>query len=206
MALAGTDPKLKPEDYPVHAEAGGAAIGAEFMVHSFSGQGETFIAPDYLVVEVALFPPRDQEIQGGTAQFLLRLNGGKHLLLTQTPQMVAASLHHPEWRQGPQVELAGGVDNTTVILGRPIPPQGPGPTDPNPRRTPEPPPMPRPDNPSGMGPSRHVTAEELVVETAFPEAAQRSPISGFVYFPYKGKINSIKSLELLWGDTVLKLR
>ena len=62
----GTEPKPKPEDYPVHGQARvegkTVGIGAEFMVHSFSRGEESYIASDFLVVEVALFPPRGEGI------------------------------------------------------------------------------------------------------------------------------------------------
>src|ERR1051325_6689403 len=54
----GTQPKPKAEDYEVHAKAGDVAIGAEFMVHSFSGDGVTYIAKDFLVVQIALYLPK----------------------------------------------------------------------------------------------------------------------------------------------------
>ena len=64
MAFAqGTEPKPKAEDYDVHGQSKNVSLGAEFMVHSFSGQGQTFIAGDYLVVEVALYPPKGEPIQ-----------------------------------------------------------------------------------------------------------------------------------------------
>src|ERR1035437_9956469 len=90
----GTDTKKKAEDYEVHAQAKSAAIGAEYMVHSFSRGEQSFIAQDYLVVEVALFPPKDTNI---TARNGLRINGKKQGLLPQAPQMVSAAMQHPEW-------------------------------------------------------------------------------------------------------------
>src|SRR5262245_16565197 len=94
----GTNPKAKLEDYPTHTESRGStpAIGAEFMVHSFSRGEEYFVAQDYLVVEVAVFASRDRPITVQAGQFSLRINNKKSVLLPQTPQMVAASLGHPE--------------------------------------------------------------------------------------------------------------
>lgn len=48
--------------------------------------------------------------------------------------------------------------------------------------------------------------EELVVQTALPEGSRRGPVSGYLYFAYKGKTASIKTLELLYEDAVLRLR
>src|SRR5437588_11552680 len=116
LALAqGTAPKPQAADYDVHADTPKAALGAEFMVHSFSGQGTTYIAKDYLVVEVALYPPKGQPIDVG--RFALRINGKKQLLTQAQPQMVATSLLHTEWQTGPRLEGGGGLGNTGVILG-----------------------------------------------------------------------------------------
>ena len=39
FAQGGTEPKPKAEDYEVHARGKTVAIGAEYTIHSFSGQG-----------------------------------------------------------------------------------------------------------------------------------------------------------------------
>lgn len=200
LAQGGTDPKAKPEDYEVHGRSKDVSIGAEFMVHSFSGQGQTYIARDFLVVEVALYPPKGQTLDLKDGSFALRINGKKQTLAPAAPQLVAATLQHPEWRSGPRLEGLGGLGNGGVILGRPLPPQVPG-------GPPNPAPLPSPaDNPSGIDSEPRVTAVELVIQTALPEGPHRRTVSGFLYFPYKGKISSIKSLELLYEDAALQLR
>ena len=60
-------------------------------------------------------------------------------------------------------------------------------------------------NPTGIH-KEPVKADVLVIETALVEGPHHSAISGFLYFPFRGKIGSIKSLELLYRDAVLKLR
>ena len=180
-------------------------MGAEFMIHSFSEGEASYIAPDYLVVEVALYPPRAKAIEIGLSQFHLRVNGKKQPLPAQPPQMVAMSLSHPQWREAPRLEADAGMGNVGVGIGHPRPEDIPGmPPEPGTRRPP-PPEVPK-DNPGGIGPREPVRPEELVVRTALPEGEIHSPRSGFLYFAYKGKIGSIKSLELLYGDVVVKLR
>jgi hypothetical protein len=61
------------------------------------------------------------------------------------------------------------------------------------------------DNPAGVR-KEPVKADALLIETALVEGPHHSAISGFLYFPFRGKIGSIKSLELLYLDAVLKLR
>ena len=171
------------------------------MIHSFSGQGETYIARDFLVVEVALFPPKGASVDARPGRFALRINGKRQALAPATPQMVAATLQHPEWQTGPRLEGGGGLGNTGVILGRPVPSQVPGGQQP---RRPIPP-SPVPDDPN-VNREPRVKAHELVVQAALPEGPYRGPVSGYLYFPYKGKTTSIKSLELLYEDVVLQLR
>ena len=55
-AQYGTHPKPSERDYPAHLNVEKFSLGAEFMVHSFSNGRDSYIAKDYLVVEVALFP------------------------------------------------------------------------------------------------------------------------------------------------------
>jgi hypothetical protein len=203
LAQGGSEPKPKAEDYDVHAQSKYIAIGAEFMIHSFSGQGQTYIAKDFLVVEVALYPPKGQGVNVNEGAFALRINGKKQVLVPVPPSMVASSLQHPEWQTGPRLEAGGGLGNTGVILGRPAPTQVPGGQQPPQSRVPR---VPGPDNPGGIEPERRVTAPELLVQTALPEGPHRGPVSGFLYFPYRGKTTSIKSLELLYEDAQLKLR
>ena len=201
FAQGGTEPKPKPEDYEVHGHARGAALGAEFMVHSFSGTGVTYLAPEYLVVEVALYPPKGTEIDVQPGAFALRLNGRKPLAPAGIG-MVAASLGHPEWRQTPHLEAGAGTDGGAVVLGAPPPPSIPG-------RTSAPPRVPGPEqNPAagGVTPAPRTTAEELLQETALPQGKFHSAVSGYLYFPFRGKTSSLKTVELLFESTVLQLR
>jgi len=202
----GTEPKHQPEDYEVHAQAGPTALGAEFMVHSFSRGEQTFIAQDYLVVEVALFPPKGETIVVENGNFSLRVNGKKQVLLPQPSSMVAAALQHPEWEQqrGMTPSIGGGLGNTGVILGGP-PRTQPIPGSNPPGSQPMPPVQVPPYDPTGMR-KEPVKADVLVVETALVEGPHHSAISGFLYFPFRGKISSIKTLELVYQDAVLKLR
>ena len=59
-AQIGTRPKASEQEYPAHSKLEGLGIGAEYLVHSFSSGNEMFIAKEYLVVEVALFPAKDK--------------------------------------------------------------------------------------------------------------------------------------------------
>lgn len=208
--LAGTGPKTSAADYPVHSTAGKVALGAEYMVRSFHGSNQTFVADRYLVVEVAVFPPKFEKLTLSAGQFTLRVNGKKRALLPQPPSFVGASLKYPDWERRPTVIAGGGVGDRGVIFGPP-PVTGRFPGDPRPQvgRLPAPPKAPRPDNPAGIETAEPVRAEDVVVETALPEGEISGPVSGYLYFPYKKKTKSIRSLELIYlgpaGEATLKL-
>lgn len=204
LAQGGTDPKPKPEDYEAHGQARGVTLGAEFMIHSFEGHGVTYLAPDYLVVEVALYPAKGREVDVQPAAFALRLDG-KKTLTPASLSLVSSTLQHPEWRSRPQLEAGAGLGNDGVVLGAPRPTPIPG----QPTRTNTPVPAPGSDeDPLGAGAPRapRITAGELLTQTALPEGKQHGPVSGYLYFPYRGKAGSLKSVELLFEDGAVKLR
>jgi hypothetical protein len=203
----GTEPKPKAEDYEVHAQAKDAAVGAEFTVHSFSRGEQMFIAKDYLVVEVAIYPPKGMTFDVHNSDFTVRVNGKKPLLEAQTPASVVSDMQHPEWKQpgGVTAGAGAGVGNTGVTIGGPPVNSSPFPGSPPPGTKTYPPvEIPR-DNPSGVT-KEPVRPDELLFETALVEGPHHSAVSGFLYFPFRGKVSSIKTLELLYEDAVLNLR
>jgi len=193
-----TTVKDKPEDYPSHATAGPTSIGAEYLVHSIPTHSQTFLARDYLVVEVAVFPARNQPVEININSFTLRLNGKKEILYPDTPGTVAASLKYPDWEQPhPHTEVQAGAGNDSVILGRP-PAVGRFPGDPNPR--PAPPKSPSPGESAGIDRNEPQTPDEAVAQYSLPDARIEKPVSGYLYFHFRGKTKSIKSLELVYED------
>jgi hypothetical protein len=176
------------------------ALGAEYLVRSLFVRGQSFLTPDYLVVEVAVYPPKGEALEVSSGEFTVRLNGKKQLLFTQSPGFVAASLKYPDWERRRTVEVSGGVGDTGVVLGRPETVER-FPGDPRPRQTrlPAPPKVSAPQDPSGLDKPEPVRAEEAVVEVALPEGKAAGPVSGYLYFAHKGKLKSIRTLELLYG-------
>jgi hypothetical protein len=198
----GTDPKAKADDYEVHARLKGVDLGAEYMVYSIFSEGKTFLAEDHLVVEVALFPPKGTPLTAAGGEFTLRVDG--KTLRPVSPQMVVMAMQRRNWSypRGPQATVGRGDD--VVVLGGPsqqMPPYG------VPRgRTPAPPRAPEPENRSGLPSAEPVRLDEVIVKTAFPDGDFRGPVSGYLYFPFTGKASKIKSVELLYHDTRLKLK
>lgn len=207
---SGTTPKGAAGDYPVQGKAGELALGAEYLVHSVSSGQQTFVAPDYLVVQVAVYPPKGQPVEISAGQFRLRINGKKGTLYPQAPGFVAASLKYPDWEYRPTLEAGAGIGGGGVTIGRPNPVERfPGDRRPTEGSAPPPPQVPA-QVPGGVEKQPAQTAAEAVVDAALPEGRATGPVSGHLYFPYKGKLKSIKSLELIFEQgerqTVLKLR
>src|ERR1044071_9796445 len=86
----GTEPKPKAADYDVQGKSKLIEIGAEYMVHSFGGDNQLFIAEDFLIVEVALYPPKGEEVRVDRSAFSLRINGKPPALGALSPQMFAS--------------------------------------------------------------------------------------------------------------------
>jgi len=206
LTAQGTTPKAKPESYPAHAAAGSTTLGAEYLVHSFSGQGGTFLARDYLVIEVALYPAAGEALDVNAGNFTLALNGKKRAMLPQSPAMVAASLKYPDWEMRPGMEADAGVGNAGVILGRPPATERfPGDPRAGKQRLPRPPQAPEPENRSGLDRPEPAKAEDVAVNAALPEGTARGPVSGYLYYAFKGKASGIRSLVLMYKGVMLKL-
>ncbi len=200
LLLAGTEPKPIAAEYPAHGLAGGVGIGAEYLVRSFSGRSQTFFARDHLVVEVALYPAPNESLQVSSSQFTLRINK-KELIAAQGAEFVAAGFKYPDWEIRPRLEGMAGAGNGGVIVGRPEPRER-FPGDPTPGRT-RLPPRPRAPDPDHTGSETQppARAEDVVIESALRDGEFSAPVSGYLYFPYKGKTKSIRAVELLYRGT-----
>ena len=139
----GTQPKASAAEYPVQAISGNLTIGAEYMVHSFGGGEQMYLAERYLVVEVALFPPKGESVTADATKFALRVNGKKTLLYPQSPALVASHLNQREWETTRRVEADLGVAGVNIGLGHPEQ-RDPATGVPTGRRLPNPPRAPKP--------------------------------------------------------------
>jgi hypothetical protein len=191
----GTQPKPKAEDYEVSATAKAFRIGAEYMVHSFGGQGKLYILENYLVVEVGVYPvEKDGNVTVNPSAFRLRVDGKKPILSPDPPSTAAAAFR----RQGSTLSKILGAAASGVGGGMGGPPGTRGP-DPQPR-------APDPGSPGGIPRAEPDDAAELLTVVAMPTGAYPGAVAGFLYFPYRGKPGKIQTLELLYEDSLLKLR
>ena len=207
---AGANPKPKASEYPAHAALAKLALGAEYLVRSFSGRQQTFATQDHLVVEVAVYPSPGEKLALSHGHFSLRLNGNKQVLAPVSAGFVAASLKYPDWERRPRLEGIAGAGDRGVILGRPVPTER-FPGDPSGRsRLPAPPQAPESDPRGGYERPPQVRPEDILVEFELPSGDLSGPVAGYLYFYYKGKTKPIRSVELLYqgpaGAATLKLQ
>jgi hypothetical protein len=198
-ALAG-EPLRKPSDYPVQGQLGAFVIAAENLGPSVPSPSGGIFAPHHIAIEVAIFAPGKQErIVLAHANFGLRINGGKTVLRPDTPGAVAASIKYPDWEQRGRVVGAAGIGDAGVILGRPPAVERfPGEQRPRERQGRVPNPVPKVDSPLGRQPD-DTPIEETVSRAALPEGEIAAPYAGCLFFPFKGKMKSIRKLELIYN-------
>jgi len=179
-------------------------MGAENLGHSVLAAKGAVVVPDYLVIEVALYAKAPLRIRAD--QFQLRINGKKSLVSPQSTGFVAASLTYPDWETRPNLSAGVGIGNAGATIGQPVP-VGRFPGDRVPTRRP---PVADTDPSGGVEKDAAEKPEEIVNRTALQEGdAVHPPVSGYVFFPFRSKLKSIKTLELIYegplGTATLRL-
>ncbi len=205
--VAALEPREKISDYPSHLDAGQFTLAADYMVHSFTNGKQMYFTPDFLVVEVAVFPAAKTgpEFEVTDSQFTLRINvkktGKKTALPAQTAGQVAASLKYANWTQHSNLTLNGGIGDTGVTVGgTPRVNRFPGDPAEAQSRLPRAPKAPDTLHP-GVEQAVEARAEDVAVENAFPSGAVRNATAGFLYFAFSGKAEKIRSVELLYRSS-----
>jgi hypothetical protein len=189
-------PRSKAADYPAHVALPGMELAAEYLLHSIPTAKGFYVSRDYLVIDVGVFPAAKERITISSGQFRLRINHQTLELPPDSPGTVAADVQYPDWEQHPTATAQAGP----VILGAP-PTVGRFPGD---RRESPPisPPVPEQPDPTGMGKEPPKTIDQLIALAALPEGSSNKPLKGCLFFRFRGKTKSIKSLELVYdaGD------
>ena len=184
----GLPARVAPSEYQAQAKAGEITIAADFVGHSVPTAQATLSTEDYVVVEAAFFGPPETRIQLSLDDFSIRINGKKTVLRSQPYGLVLASLKDPEWAPP---EAAQPKSKTSVGGGD----KG----DSN-----SPPPV------------VHIPIE---VQRAMAQRTQKAslplgdrvvPQAGLIFFQYRGKVQNINSIELMYsgsaGKATLALR
>jgi hypothetical protein len=192
----GTESKKSASEFPVHAALGDADVAADFMVRLISYGRESFVTDNFLVVEVAIFPHAGRVFDVRANQFSLRVNGKKEVLFAQTPGMVIASVKYPDWET-----QSGGIGETGgggVGIGGTAPVER-FPGDPRARR------IPRPgtgqdDTDAQAVKEPRLSPSEVITRSAISEGPRKTPVSGYLFFPWRGNPAKLKSVELTITD------
>lgn len=187
----GLPVRATPVDYQAQGVTGDYTIAADFTGHAIPNELDPLHAEDHIAVEVAIFGPPDARLMIQAAHFSLRVNGRKEVLPAQPWPLVAKSIKDPNWV--PEEGLGQGKSKGGI--------SGSG-GDRQPGEPPPPPPKP----PFELFRSW----QQRVGKAAIAEGERPLPQAGLIFFPYRGKTENIRSLELIYqgpaGKATLVLR
>ena len=172
----GLPPRAAPADYQAHAQAGAMTIAAEFTGHFVPLPQGTLTTDDFVVVEVGLFGSPEARTRLSKGDFSLRINGKKMASPSQPYGLSFSSLKDPEWEppskpkaDKPTLNAGGGQPDDSF---KPI---------------------------IRMPIELKRTMQQRVQRASMPEGDRALPAAGLLFFEYRGKPESIRSLELIYS-------
>jgi len=171
----GMPPRATPVDYQAQAVLGPVTLAAEFSGHGINTENSALTTEDYVVVEVGVFGTPGTHVKLSADDFQLRINGKKNAETTQPFLTIRPTLKDPEWEPPIKQKSKNSVGADA----------GGGQGDP----PPEPPKMPF---------AERRAMEQRVLKMTMPEGDRATPVAGLLFFSYRSKVSSIKSLELIY--------
>ena len=185
--LKGMPPRVAPGEYQGHAQAGAVTVAADFIGHSVPTPEGTYTTDEYVVVEAALFGSADGRAKLSKGDFSLRINGKKMALPSEPYELVFKSLKDPEWEPPSKDAKSktsfggnGGADGASTPA------------------------------PVHMPIELRRAMEQRVQRASMLEGDRALPQAGLLFFEYRGKTQSIRSLELVYtspaGNATLALQ
>lgn len=181
--IQGLPVRSAAADYQNQAQLSKITLAADFVGHAVPTMQGPLSTEDYVVVEVAFLGTPDTKVKLSFEDFSVRINGKKSAIPSQQYGLVMKSLSDPEWIP-PVVEESkskGGISTGG----------GGGGGDPKP----SPPKMPFP---------LRRAMEQRAQKSALPEGDRALPIAGLLFFPYRGKDQSIQLVELMYAGAAGK--
>jgi hypothetical protein len=176
-AAKGLPPRAAPTDYQAHARAGTVTVAADFTGHSVPTLQGPLSTEDYVVIETGLFGSPGAQIRLSADDFSLRINGKKKPLPARQFGLILESLKDPEWEPPEKAEK-----KSKASIGGGGKTEGNGP--PAPVKIPI--------------PLQRAMAQR-VQQAALPEGDRALPQAGLIFFEYRGKTKSIRSIELIYA-------
>jgi hypothetical protein len=178
-------PRATPTDYQAQTKVGGYTLAAEFAAHGVPTPEAVLSNEDYVTVEVGLYGPADKPLKLSQSEFSLRVNGKP--VASEPYARTFGSLKDPEW-VAPDAPAA--KSKTGIGTG------GDNNSDP-------------PPSPAKMPFELRRTMQQRVQKASLPEGDRTLPVAGLLFFSFRGKAESIRSVELSYdgaaGKVVLPL-
>ena len=174
----GLPPRAAPTDYQTHAQAGAVTIAADFVGHSVPTPDATYSTEDFVMVEVGLFGPPEARTKLSIDDFSLRINGKKMGLSSQPYGLSFSSLKDPEWE--PPSKSKSKDSKPTLDAGG-------GQPDDSFHATPK------------MPIELKRAMQQRVQRASLPGGDRALPQAGLLFFEYRGKVQGIRSLELVYS-------
>ena len=172
----GLPPRATPDEYQTKGQAGAVTIAADFMGHSVPTPQGTYSTEDFVVVETALFGSPGARVTLSSGDFSLRINDKKMPLPSQPYDLVARSLKDPEW--APPAEEKS-KSKTGISSGA--------------KDTGEPPP-----SVIHMPIELQLAMQKRVKSAVLLGGDRALPQAGLIFFQYRGKPQTIHSVELIY--------
>ncbi len=182
----GMTPRTNPSDYQASGQAGAVTIAAEFGGHSVPTLDGPLTSDEYIVLEIALYGPPGARATISSADFSLGINGKKPVP-SQPFVLVGANVKDPEW-EPPEKVAAAKKAKTSMNAGAGDGSDQEEKPDPN-----APPPEVKIPVPVQRGWAQRVQ------RVALPEGDRPLPQAGALFFQYRGKIQNISSLQLVYA-------
>lgn len=191
----GTVPKAAANRYPSHAEQDSVSVGAALLTSD--EVRKTFVSEVNrccVVVEVALYPPKDKPQSVSLDDFSVRVMGSETAVKPSSAKVVAASIQKSaESQRDVTVSPSVGVGHesgtyghgTYTEVGVAIGVSEPG-------------------SHSGSSERDRDTMQTELSEKGLPEGTASAPVAGYLYFPLTKKKNTPLQLECaLKGNKVV---
>ena len=182
--IQGLPVRAGAADYQNQAQVGKITLAADFVGHSVPTIQGPLSSEDYVSVEVAFLGTPDSKVKISFEDFSVRINGKKTVIPSQQYGLVMKSLSDPEWIS-PVVEESKSKGGVSTGGG------GGAGGDPKP----SPPKMPFP---------LRRAMEQRAQKAALPEGERPLPVAGLIFFPYRGKDQSIQIVELNYAGAAGK--
>jgi hypothetical protein len=168
-------PRAGPSDYQARAKPGDVTIAADFWEHAVPTPEVQLSTEEYVVVEVAMFGPPDKRLKLSYEDFSLRINAKKNPTRAEAYTLVLRSIKDPNYDPP---ELAQPKSSATSVSAN-----GRGGAD---------------SSGSTLPPVVHIplplerARAQRVQKAALPEDEHVLPQAGLLFFPHRGKIQSVE--------------